>query len=144
MRLLFSFIVFRRSEMDNVNGLIGLFVLGAQRLALQTRLDQLVLQPPEGAEVGGDQVQNLHHPVAQLGFQRRDRHAAAVVEVVVVLVVGFRLLFRRRFFLGLVFLALGLFGAGDGRRVQHAIGRVKVDDLAQQDAVCSPARRATP
>jgi len=112
-------------------GVIGLLVLGRERLALQAGLDQLVLQPAEGAEVGGHAVQHLHDAVAQLGFHGRDRQAAAIVEVVVV-VIAFRRF--RRFSLGLrLFLLLGL--AGRGRGVHHPVGGVEVDDLAQQDAV---------
>ncbi len=118
-------------------GLIGLLVLGRQGLTLQPRLDQLVLQATEAAKVVGDRVQDFHDAVAQLGLECRDRHAAAVIKIVLVL-----------FFLGLLFRffsgAGGLGLAGDRLRrlvvrqaggVQHAIGGVQVDDLAQQDAV---------
>ncbi|MNI21438.1 hypothetical protein D3C73_749630 [compost metagenome] len=109
-------------------GLIGLLVLGGQDVALQARLDQLVLQLAELAEVGGDGVQHLHDAVAQLGFQGRDRHGAAVVEVVLVILFAVAVGLARR-------LGRGRLVVRQGGGVEDAVGGVQVDDLAQQDAV---------
>ncbi len=103
-------------------------VLGREALAFHAALDQLFLQLAIGLEVVGDGVELRQHALAQFRFHGRHGHGRTIVFVLVILGLSVLGIFR----LVLVFF---LFFLGLRRRIFRAIGRLKVDQVTQQDAL---------
>jgi len=122
----------RLQALDNVVRQLVIFGLGLRRqvLAFKAASDKFVLQLAIASEPVGDLVKLGQNAVTQFRFHGRHGHRGGVILVVLIIVGGFAV-----FGFGFIRLVLFFLGLGFRRRVFRAVCGLKVDQVAQQDAL---------